>query len=130
MNLDRPRLGDTPGEAAAFVRSEIQRALPPAWHVTGLDRFESVTGRADHSPAITGYIEKREHGMHGCYGVRIPLSLELLMFTWGNSSAGVLDVPQAMSRALVIDAPFLHLFGMEACLRHLFTFPPSHLYLT
>lgn len=44
MDLEFGPLGCTPREADAFVRTEIERSLPPGWCVTGLDQDSPPSG--------------------------------------------------------------------------------------
>lgn len=129
MGPDASPFGRTPHEAAHFVRSQIKPALPPGWQLTGLEQFISLSGRGDEPPVISGTIEqvrKRPSVIQTGYGVRISSGLDLLIFTWGNSDAGAGPlVDHTMTTALTIDAMYVRLCGMEACLRRLFRFPPN-----
>ncbi len=100
-----------------FVRTEIERALPPGWCVTGLD-----------SAYLRGQIARI--GMDPDYEVIIPTGLDLLIFTWGNSGAGPLRVESAMEQAFVVTPVILRMFGMKACLTRLLQFPGNAYMLT
>lgn len=133
MNLDAAPFGRTPHEAAEWVRSQIEPALPGGWRLSGLDQFTSLTGRREDPLVISGVIEPRERRsvLQTGYGVRISGGLELLIFSWGNSDAGAGPmVDHVMTKALYIDAMYVRLCGMETCLRRLFTYPPNTFGLT
>jgi hypothetical protein len=114
---DLAPLASTAEQAAAWVRGEIQRELPPGWRMAGFDQRSPLHGQ------IAGPL--------GCYEVRIPTGLDLLIFTWGNSDAGGLTIENATSRALIVDPFILREFGMGACLTRLINnFPPNTYGLT
>ncbi len=112
-------LASTAEQAAAWVRGEIQRELPPGWRVTGFDQRSPLHGKIGQIGSRLTY-----------YEVRIPTGLDLLIFTWGNSDAGGLMIETAMSRALVVEPFILREFGMGACLSRLYDFPPNTYGLT
>jgi hypothetical protein len=120
VDIDQSPLGNSASEAAAFVREQIERSLPTGWCVTGLDE----------SGYLDGQISRIGHGHSPHYGVIIPAASDLLIFTWGNSSAGPFRVEQALEQALVIAPMFLRMFGMKACVMRLLELPGNAYDLT
>jgi hypothetical protein len=118
MDIDLSPLGNSASEAAAFVRRQIERSLPTGWCVTGLDE----------SDYLHGQISRIGDSPH--YGVIIPAALDLLIFTWGNSSAGPFRVEQALEQALVIAPMFVRMFGIKACVMRLLELPGNAYNLT
>jgi hypothetical protein len=107
MDLEFAPLGNSPREADAFVRAEIERSLPPGWHVTGLDQHSPLSGTIlpDDDP-------------DGGYGVKISRTLDLLVFTWGNGYPGPGTMEHAMSTAIILEIPFLKT-AIPHCVRRL-----------
>lgn len=113
VDIDQSPLGNTAQEAASWVRMQIERSLPPGWRVTGLDQSDTSRGQIVPIDAESGF------GIPN-YGVRIPAGLDLLIFTCGNSDHGPPSVEHAMECALVVEPQLLRVYGMRACLAHLF----------
>lgn len=123
MDMFAP-LANSAEEASAWVRGELERAVPEGWRVTGFDRASMLSGELTTvAPRII---------IGTSYGVRITTGLDLLVFTWGNTDAGVQPpVELFMSRALVLDGHLVRVVGMKACLVRLFNgFPPNQYGLT
>jgi hypothetical protein len=136
VDFDIGPFGSTAAEAAAFVSAEIRRYLPPGWRLDGL----GGVGDPNLSPMVSdrhpliGDIVESDHDPQsiygGGYGVEITSGLDLLIFTWGNSDAGPGTVETAMAQAMVIRAPMLRIFGMQACIGRLFKLPQNVFGLT
>jgi hypothetical protein len=109
-------------EAEEFITEELTRAAPPGWEVeryvewTGPDLVPRLTWRVYRSPAGQG---------RGEYGVRLAASLDLIVFTYGNTDAGVITAERAMLYARVIDPWDLRRFGMAACLELVMNSEPN-----
>lgn len=121
MNIDPSPFGATAAEAAAVIRGQIAGALPPGWQVAGLDERNYLGGRIHHV---------RDSG--GDYGVIVPASLDLLVFTYGNSSPGIgsFGVERALEHAFVIAPMLVRAFGMKAVVTRLLEFPTNRYDLT
>ena len=100
-------------EAKEFISAELNRATPQGWQI-----------RCGEPPTeLTWSMQKVEESAAGApceeYGIRVPVSLDLVIFTYGNSDAGMLRLEQCLQTALVIDAAALRHYGMPACLEWL-----------
>ena len=110
------RLGEplarTREEAEAYMTAELERALPQGWTI-----------RLAPGPRLAWIISRQEvpsgewHNQD--YGVRLPGSLDCVIFTHGNNDIGCFGLHQAPQHALVVEAAALRHFGMAACLQYL-----------
>src|SRR5262245_39907627 len=107
-------LAPTGDEAARYIRTELERAMPVGWML-----------RWDAGEPLAWSIVKKDlepgEWPNKDYAVRLSKSLELLIFTHGNNDVGPLSLHHVLPQSLVVDAAALRHFGMAACLEHLMT---------
>ena len=105
-------LASTREEAARYIRSEIDQAIPRGWMLRAVDG-DTLAWSIVKSDIQPGEWPNRE------YGVRVSTGLDLLIFTYGNKDIGPLSLHHVVLQSLVIDVSALRHFGMAACLEHL-----------
>lgn len=104
-------LAASPEEAGAYVSAELEKAVPPGW------RVKRVSGPS-LAWTISKQVVKSSEWPNQEYAVRIPASLEFVVFTHSNNDVGVLALHHALQNAMYIDASALRHYGMKACLGH------------
>jgi hypothetical protein len=102
----------SPEEAEEYIGSELKRAVPQGWSVSRISGSTMGWAIAKEKP------DPGEWSIQE-YNVRLPNSLDVVIFTHGNNDKGVLGLHHVFQNAMVIDASALRRFGMEACLMQL-----------
>jgi hypothetical protein len=105
-------LAETRKEAEEYISAELERNVPAGWTVRQVEG-RGLTWLIVPSGVAPGAWSDQD------YGVRVPDSLDLVMFTHGNNDIGPLSLQQVLQNTLVIEAAALRHFGMAACLKHL-----------
>jgi hypothetical protein len=100
-------LGRTVEEAVARIDRELSQAAPAGWTV------ERLSG-----PGLAWRVFAEQEGPIQEYDVIVPASLDLIVFTHGNTDAGPFGLFHALQDASVIQASVLERFGIATCLRH------------
>jgi len=107
-------LAPTREEAARYLRTELERAVPEGW------MLRSVEGDGLAWSIVKTDIQPGEWSNKE-YGVRVSKSLDLVIFTHGNNDVGPLSLDHALLRSFVIDAAALRHFGMAESLEQVMT---------
>lgn len=110
QHLGQP-LASSIREAEEWISCELQNAVPKGWQVLHSGEAKLTWSIRKETPAMP----EEE------YGVRVPSSLDMVLFLHGNSDVGPLSLGQCLQPALVIEAAALRHFGMRACLDWLFS---------
>jgi hypothetical protein len=110
------RLGEpiasTRQAAEAFITAELERCVPKGWKITRVETRRLAWTIGPPLRKAAGYI-------HSDYGVRVPDSLDVIIFTHSNDDRGCFGLEQSILNALVVEAAALRHFGMAACLEYL-----------
>jgi hypothetical protein len=94
-------------DAESYVTSELAAVVPEGW----------VVVRYSDQP-LTWTIEKQRFTQD--YSVRISKGLDVVILSYGNSSAGMFGLHHALHYALVIDSVMLRKFSLRECLGFMF----------
>jgi len=107
-------LGRTWREVEAFVTEELVRAAPTGWTAALISADGRTTGK---SPSLMWRIRRTDQSADHEYNVLMPASLEFVIFTHGNTDAGMGSLEQSMLHARVVEASAVHHYGFAACLK-------------
>jgi hypothetical protein len=101
-------------KAEKYMTAELERAVPPGWTV------ERIDGRRLSWKVVRNEVPSGEWPIQE-YGIQLPASLDVIIFTHGNNDVGPLQLHHVLQNALIIDASALRRFGMTACIERLLT---------
>lgn len=111
-------LAASQAEAEDYMSRELRQALPSGWELSPRGGAELTWSL--QKPGDSASAPQEE------YGVRLTADLKLVLFTYGNSDAGILRLEQCLQPALMIEAAALHHYGVKEILRLLIAqYPPN-----
>lgn len=125
-SLGQP-LRPTREEAAKYIATELARAVPEGWKVDTLPaRGRSLGPTHPMSWRIARTRIPKGEWPTQDYGVRLPGSLEFVVFTHGNNDKGPLSLGVCLEHATLVDTWTLERYGMRACLERIMSdFKPN-----
>jgi len=98
-------------EVEEYVTHELGTIVPQGWSIS-----------KPRGGDLTWIIDRMDPGHSNAedYCLRVPSSLDLVILTYGNTSAGPFCLHHALQKAFVIEAVMLRRFSLTECLSFLF----------